>query len=180
MKKIDWLEKYKLLEEITPLLEDCGQLCNKRCCSLEESGRGVFLFPGEEMIFENDKSWCQIRTASEANSHYTGVGSLILDCIGECPREKRPLVCRIFPMAPYLDQKGNLEIIFDTEAFFICPLVRLGDKASLNPVFLERVRLVWLDLINNREIRARVEKYSKRLDSEAEEPWKKLFGLEER
>ncbi|NTW05283.1 MAG: hypothetical protein HGA27_04080 [Peptococcaceae bacterium] len=180
MRQINWPEIYKPLEKVTPLLEDCGRLCNKKCCSLKESGKGVYLFPGEEVLFENDKSWCQIRDASEVSNYYTGEESLILDCTGECPRGKRPLVCRIFPMAPYLDQKGRLEVIFDPEAFFICPLVRLGDKAVLNSDFIEKVLQVWLDLIKNKEIRDRVEKYSERLDSEAKEPWKMLFEHEEK
>jgi hypothetical protein len=176
MKKFDWVKVYQLLENVTPLLTDCGQLCNKQCCSLEESGQGVFLFPGEDKLFETENSWCHIKRHISNNIHYTGRNSLMLDCSGQCPREKRPLVCRLFPMAPYLNREEALEIIFDPDAYFICPLSRLGDYEVLDKHFLEKVRQVWLLLVKEKEIKENVWAYSQRLDDEAKEPWKKLLG----
>ncbi len=176
MKKFDWAEVYQLLEDVTPLLTDCGRLCKKKCCSLEESGRGVFLFPGEDKLFAKETSWCRVKGYTGDNMHYTGSEPLMLDCCGRCPRDKRPLVCRLFPMAPYLNREGSLEIIFDPDAYFICPLSRLEDYEVLNKHFLDRVRQVWLLLMEDEEIVENVKAYSQRLDIEAKEPWKKLLG----
>lgn len=51
MNQKEWNRLYEMLAGLTPLAEDCGRLCRKRCCSLREEGLGVYLFPGEESLF---------------------------------------------------------------------------------------------------------------------------------
>lgn len=176
MEGINWSRLYGILEDITPLSGDCGGLCGKKCCSLkEEVGRGVLLFPGEEAMFTGEAAWCAVEEFSPGAENFTG-GSYILNCRGTCPREKRPLACRLFPMVPYLGRQGGLEIIADPDALFICPLVRLNETGALEAQFLEGVRRVWLDLLGNSALGDVVRRYSARLDREREEPWRKLLG----
>lgn len=177
-KKIDWCKAYQLLESVTPLIEDCGQLCRKKCCSLEESGQGVYLFSGEGELFETESDWYQLKQCANDMAHYTGKKPLMLDCYGECPRDNRPLVCRLFPMAPYINPEGTLDIIFDPDAYFICPLARLKDHKRLDKLFRERVRQVWMLLLEDEDIKENVKEYSRRLDMEAQDPWKKLLGTD--
>lgn len=102
---------YKSLEKITPLYFDCGQLCSNKCC--KQGSEGMYLFPYEsEYLYGKTNS--QII--------HTNNGFDLLLCKGECERSTRPLACRIFPMFPYLDEKGNLEVKFDLRAKSICPL----------------------------------------------------------
>lgn len=175
MSEINWHELYQILGELTPLAGDCGLLCGKKCCSLREDGRGVYLFPGEEKLFVGETRWCRVEEHPREISYFTGRNSLILNCRGECPRDKRPLACRLFPLSPRLDQSGQLEIVFDADAMFICPLVRLGDREALVPAFWEAVQKVWQELIKHGPVRESVEVYSARVDGEAEEPWVRLF-----
>ena len=41
---------YSLLEEVTPLPADCGQLCGAACCKGDDE-TGMYLFPGERVMY---------------------------------------------------------------------------------------------------------------------------------
>jgi len=173
--KIQWERLYRILEKITPLHADCGKLCGKKCCSVRE-GAGIYLFPGEEKNFSGDEQWCSLSECAGGNDYYTGTGGFILNCRGKCPREKRPLACRLFPLAPHLDGAGNLEIVMDSDALFICPLVTDGNINRLEASFLEGARIVWAELFKNASIMEGVMAYSARIDRQAREPWLRLLG----
>ena len=114
MEGMNWARLYRLLEDITPLKEDCGGLCRRRCCSSTRAGGlGIYLFPGEEGLFDPEGDWYRIGRHPGGAGHFTGDSLYLLDCRGHCPREARPLACRIFPLAPHLDQSGDLNLILD-------------------------------------------------------------------
>lgn len=111
------LEAYSIIGELTPLITDCGALCGKACCAPDEDGQGgMLLFPGEEDMCAGD--WCVI--------DHTETGD-ILTCIAPCPRNARPLACRIFPLTPVFS-KGAWTVRMDARARVMCPLARSGVK----------------------------------------------------
>jgi len=120
----------KLLEELrdlagraTPLAGDCGQYCDHACCYSDEDGLGgVYLFPGEEVFYEN-ADWCRIE-----DTQMMGKPARIMYCLGPCPRDNRPLGCRIFPLTPHFNDEGELKIRMDCRARPLCPLVANGKK----------------------------------------------------
>ncbi|MFZ5596554.1 MAG: hypothetical protein ACOY31_06035 [Bacillota bacterium] len=174
MQEINWKKLYSVIDELTPLKSDCGDLCGKKCCR-GEAGQGVFLFPGEEKMFSGEGKWYNVVEYRGQEAHYTGRETFILNCLADCPRQERPLFCRLFPLAPYLDENGRLELILDEDALFICPLVRQGDIQALDPGFREGVGRVWEELLRNEVMQKNVREYSARMKSQMEEPWMKLL-----
>ena len=111
------LKAYEIIKDLTPLRTDCGELCNKACCSPDEDGQGgMLLFPGERELCEGD--WCRIDSTPAGD---------ILTCLSPCPRDTRPLACRIFPLTPVFS-KGVWTVRMDARARRMCPLVRSGVK----------------------------------------------------
>ena len=123
----------KMLENLTPLKTDCGALCAAACCRPDEDGQGgVALFPGEAALYEG-APWAQVADG-------------VLTCGGRCPREMRPLGCRIFPLTPYRKKGGALALRVDRRAFAMCPLAPAGIRA-LDPNFVQAA-LSALELID--------------------------------
>lgn len=123
----------KMLENLTPLKTDCGALCDAACCRPDEDGQGgVTLFPGEAALYEG-ATWARVADG-------------VLTCDGRCPREMRPLGCRIFPLTPYRKKDGTLAVRVDRRAFAMCPLAPAGLRA-LDPAFV-KAALSALELID--------------------------------
>lgn len=115
----------RLLEKLTPLKADCGLTCGAACCQPDEDGQGgVRLFPGEAELYEG-ADWARVEGG-------------ILVCGGRCPREMRPLGCRIFPLTPCRKKSGKLSVRVDRRAFAMCPLAPGGLRA-LDPAFASAV-----------------------------------------
>ena len=124
---------WTLLENCTPLRDDCGALCGAACCTPDEDGQGgMFLFPGEERLI-GSAQWAQIRPANQLG------GCLLLTCGGRCEREKRPLSCRIFPLTPTLRKSGEFGVRIDRRAKPVCPLTRSGLR-GLSAEFVEKAK----------------------------------------
>jgi hypothetical protein len=122
-----------LLENLTPLKTDCGLTCGAACCQPDEDGQGgVRLFPGEAALYEG-ADWARIEDG-------------VLICGGRCPRNKRPLGCRIFPLTPARKKSGELFVRIDRRAFAMCPLAP-GGRRALDPAFTSQVlqALQWID-----------------------------------
>lgn len=119
----------KNLETLTPLTKNCGLLCGQACCQPDETKEnGMLLFPGEERYYTG-QSWCRMKA--------TGQGNLLI-CDGTCPRETRPLACRIFPLVPVVKEQGEVAIQMDPRARGTCPLVKYGIQ-GLHKDFVEAV-----------------------------------------
>ena len=145
---------YARLETLTPLPTDCGQLCRKRCCKGRE-GAGMILFPGENL-------GAPYTVRDETVSGFP-IG--FATCNGRCDRRTRPLGCRIFPFAPYLDAEGVLAVIPDPRAKFMCPLLTESALKTIDPQFLRAVEQVFTDLLESAEdMRPMLSSYSKMLD----------------
>lgn len=122
---------YALLEDVTPLTTDCGEVCDGRCCRESGDSEGMLLFPGEETLLADTDF--TIRPAE---------GGYLLTCDGTCDRALRPLACRIFPLFPVLTEEGRVRAVYDPRGFRMCPLVRECAHVPLNRDFVRRVRRV--------------------------------------
>lgn len=122
MKNKIYKKAYKLLEDVTPLKADCGQLCDKRCCH-GDSGTGMLLFPEEETTL----------TVIKKNGRRLAV------CDGTCSRDERPLSCRIFPFFPVYDGK-SITVKPDSRGVNVCPMIAHSDEIIFSKRFLRRVK----------------------------------------
>ena len=118
-----------LLEDVTPLAVDCGQVCDGRCCRPSEGSTGMLLFPGEDALMHEG----EILPAA---------GGQLYVCGGHCRRENRPLACRIFPLFPYVEKNGRVRAVYDPRAWRLCPLVQQHAHVPLQRDFVCRVRRV--------------------------------------
>ena len=120
----------RLLENITPLNQDCGRYCGGACCQSDEDGQGgMLLFPGEEALYRELPEGFFI----EKNDGVVS-GAYLLTCDGVCDRQDRPLSCRLFPLLP--TRKGAK---LDRRGWAVCPLMENG-KSGLRPEFVAAVR----------------------------------------
>jgi len=174
MERINWAGLYQQLDTITPLPVDCGKLCGSKCCTEWDNGAGVYLLPGEEKIFQ-ELDWCKITSVPKIEAAFPGDYSYILHCRGKCPGRQRPLLCRTFPLAPYIEAEKDISLVFDEGGWLICPLVQLGDMDQLDPRFVRQVLLVWKLLAEHKAIKSYIKARSKEIDNSRNDPWKKLM-----
>lgn len=128
---------YRLFDGVTPLKTDCGVLCEKACCSGDET-TGMLLFPHEETT---------LRVISAE-------GRRIAVCGGSCDRAARPLSCRIFPLFPVPDENGGIRVAVDLRGAGICPLARHGEDVIFYRKFLRRLKKAGKLLAADPECRA--------------------------
>ncbi|NLJ33815.1 MAG: hypothetical protein GX349_04405 [Firmicutes bacterium] len=145
---------YELLADVTPLEYDCGQLCGSICCHGGQD-LGIYLYPGEEKLFSGEEDWLEweVHQVSEYDFPPSWQGTVdFIVCTKFCPRDKRPLQCRFFPLTAHLDQGGLVHIILDSLNLpYECPLI--SQRMELRPDFVERVYEAWLLLLTDDKIR---------------------------
>lgn len=141
-----------LLENVTPLPTDCGQLCSAACCrdsQDEDEIAGMLLFPGEAELYKHQGTWMELLPSAVL---FDGEPVELLTCYLPCPRKHRPLACRIFPLVPYVKYNENgeerLTVRMDVRSKPVCPLYDSG-MAGLSPEFVAKVkealRILWAD-----------------------------------
>ena len=136
---------WALLSVETPLKRDCGAVCGAACCQPDEDGRGgMILFPGEEALYDPCPAWA---TLAETPIEIQGRPLLFLACDGRCPRDSRPLACRIFPLTFTAVGQG-VAVALDARAWPVCPLMPSGMN-GLSGAFAAAVRaaagVLWAD-----------------------------------
>lgn len=126
-----------LLREVTPLKSDCGRLCGAACCSAEadSAASGMYLFPGEEGLYGPDDAWARVLPTDWIVG---GRPVPLLVCEGSCPRDRRPLACRLFPLAARRVGEG-FTLRLDPRGWPVCPLMPHG-VAALDPAFAAAAR----------------------------------------
>lgn len=163
MNQLEILQSaYKIMEDITPLRVDCGRLCNQSCCQDNDDSdeeAGMVLFPGEEELFLDCKDWMTLLPIS-----YTSQNQILAVCNGTCPRKRRPLACRIFPLTPYLTKNEVLQIKMDPRAVSLCPLAREQSLRKLQPAFIKAVREASILLLSDHFIKEYIRDLSRELD----------------
>lgn len=157
---------WKKLEDITPLHGDCGRLCDKKCCGGTEHD-GMLLFPGEEALYEDlGGDWFRIADSNIALSD--GYKIKFLVCSGECPREHRPLSCRIFPVIPYINDEGRAEFRLDLRSLGICPVVFNPRENPVEEEFIETLYNAFPPLLKDDAVVEFIEILSRQYDETAD------------
>ena len=124
----------RLLAEITPLAGDCGRFCGGACCR-GDAGTGMLLFPEEAQLYRGCRFGRVIKAHYSIGGH---IGRLFV-CGGACPRELRPLSCRLFPLLPAVRAGASPDVRMDPRSASVCPLHGSG-VAGLSPAFVAAVR----------------------------------------
>lgn len=132
-----------LLNHLTPLKTDCGRLCSGACCQGDES-TGMLLFPGEETLYEN----CSFAKVIPADFTLGDTPAMLFVCKGTCPRDERPLACRLFPLFLAFLRSGKTKVRMDTRAAHICPLCDSG-VAGLDEAFVDAARKAYDRLLED-------------------------------
>lgn len=129
---------YAMTNSLTVTTFDCGILCAKRCCRTfaraeagpEEEDCGMELYPGEELILSEElatRQWLDWRFLNRDEydlplSWDATDGVYFVGCKEPCPRERRPLQCRLFPYKPVLRPSGKVVLVLEKGAPNYCPL----------------------------------------------------------
>jgi len=148
---------YKFLDDVTPIPQDCGLLCGAACCTCSDEAdgqdMGIYLLPGEDKLFSGKEDWLKW-SADQADSYDfpdSWHGKVyFIRCLNapKCPREKRPLQCRFFPLAPHLTENDKLQLIlYFNELPYRCPLI--AEKKDLQTNFIRAVFAAWKKLMED-------------------------------
>lgn len=157
-------QAYKMLNNITPIPVDCGELCNKACCSdtfnEADNEAGMYLYPGEEVMFENVKGF---KILNSDFKYENGFAKLVV-CTEPCKRENRPLSCRIFPLIPYKKENSPITTLIDPRAKRMCPLAKTFKMDDFDLGFVQSVSYIFRVLIKESHVRNFVIEQSYLLD----------------
>ena len=128
MNRADILAVYDAIGGTTPMKADCGALCNAACCQPDADGQGgVALLPGEAELLSGI-AWGTVERDAAMDAP-------MLVCSDPCEREKRPFLCRVFPLCPVIGKDGRWTVRMDARARAVCPLAGSGLRA-LDPEFV--------------------------------------------
>jgi len=138
----------ELLRDATPLKSDCGRICGAACCqpypAQDGEASGMYLFPGEEYLYGPEDAWARILPTDWITA---GSKVSLLVCQGACPRERRPLACRLFPLFARPEGEG-FALRLDPRGWPVCPLMPHG-LAGFDPAFVAAARaalaVLWAD-----------------------------------
>ena len=141
-----------LLGDVTPLKTNCGRLCEGACCQSDETGEnGMLLFPFEDRLYKKPIDGFSFRLLPDDTLFK---GGMRLVCQGSCPREHRPLQCRLFPLrirvesdSSGFDTRAVAEI--DPRAWALCPLPEMGGLRAMSAAFIGAVEQAGNALLKN-------------------------------
>lgn len=128
-----------------------------------DSLTGMYLFPGEEVMFSEQEPWYRLKWHQVSEREFcpawkdviSQVGFLI--CDSTCPRERRPLACRLFPLAAVITRSGHstsVDVMLDPDARLMCPLARQETLDALNKQFIEACKQAYMILASDPAILA--------------------------
>lgn len=167
-------EIYKLLDKVSPVDFDCGKLCGAICCSCDskpgkedddefgsaaasdnEFDMGIYLMPGEGTYIKSKGGKDDFMWTKENPQDYDFPKSwkaplTFIRCKTPptCRRHLRPIQCRTFPLAPHIDENGDLRLICNAwELPYECPLI--SENMLLNGEFADAAYEAWKMLIED-------------------------------
>lgn len=153
----DYKQVYEILNQATPLSEDCGRWCNAICCqprpAFSYSPLYIYLLPGEDALFDKSDPWLKWYSLNTKKYRFPkswGKRFYAVRCLGpsKCKRSLRPIQCRTFPLMPYLTADGKFQLVLYNQPLpYECPLIT--DGVSLNENFIKAVRDAWEILIKD-------------------------------
>lgn len=155
IKKRTYLAIYRLLDKVSPLPYDCGKLCGAACCTCEsgEEELGIYLLPGEDKVHDRNAAWLSWSSENAQDFDFPDswkgkVYFVRCKTPPVCPREKRPMQCRTFPLAPHIDDKGELSLVYnDVDLPYTCPLI--AENIPLEDDFVKATYTCWKHLIKD-------------------------------
>ena len=140
------------IDALTPLKRDCGRLCGGACCQPDETGEnGMLLFPFEEDYYAKPIEGFAFHLADD-DTLFKGGTRLVGE--GACPREHRPLACRLFPLRIRVETDGMGEHThavaeLDPRAWCVCPLLEQGGMRAMSQDFVAAVETAGNALCKN-------------------------------
>ncbi len=158
IRRSEYRAIYRFLDRVSPLSYDCGTLCGAVCCGKGDDSHwdeelGIYLLPGEDKVHDKKDDWLfwSEESTEEYDFPYSWKGKVyFVRCKNapRCPREKRPIQCRTYPLSPHFPDEGHLVLIWNvSELPYTCPLIR--DKVKLNPDFVKATYTVWKHLVRD-------------------------------
>ncbi len=163
---------YDRLDAVSPVDFDCGSLCGEACCVYDvetdpDADLILSLLPGEELMYEDDKSFELYYFNRDEIGYPASWGSevFLVKCKNppKCNRKIRPIQCRTFPLVPHLTEDGRFHLVLDeTEFPYECPIA--SQKMEFNNDFLAETLDVWKMLLSNPLVYDLVEMDSKERD----------------
>ncbi|MDD5823825.1 MAG: hypothetical protein PUD55_05375 [Firmicutes bacterium] len=161
----EYLDIYKMLDEVSPVDYDCGELCEAACCSCASSiandpdeDMGIFLLPGEDKVYFRNEEWLGWSSSKAEDYEFPDSwhGTFyFLYCKANChcDRALRPMQCRTFPLQPHIDFDGKLCLIYDTNDLpYSCPLIVEREKYPLQEDFIKATYKAWNSLMREPKI----------------------------
>lgn len=145
-------EARALLDSKTPLHSNCGRLCGAACCQEDETGEnGMLLFPFEDELYKKPIEGFLFHLVDDDT---LVKGGKRLVCGGDCPREARPLACRLFPLRLRVgtDESGEKTVVepeIDPRAWCVCPLCEQGGMRAMSADFVDAARQAGELLVKN-------------------------------
>ena len=145
-----------------------------------DSAMGIYLLPGEDKIHDKHDAWLKwsVEDAEDYEFPESWKGkTYFVQCGGpaKCKRELRPMQCRTFPLAPHIDDAGELSLVYnDMDLPYRCPLI--DDEMPLNDSFVQATFTVWKHLIEDPLIYDLVKMDSEKRENALAELWDKLGG----
>ena len=162
---------YRFLDLFSPIDGDCGKLCGAICCLCStdpdsdtptcegdenaDFSMGLYLWPGEDQVYTGDEDWISwgYLEAEEYDFPESWHGRVpFFQCTTSpcCPREKRPIQCRTFPLAPHIDEDGFLYVIYSRDPLpYECPLIHRCSEHPLREDFVKATWRVWSHLVRD-------------------------------
>ena len=145
---------YRMLDAVSPLDCDCGQLCGAACCTAGSGGdMGIYLLPGEEKVHDRHDSWMEWGKLRAEDYDFPSTWSGAVYFVRcktppHCPREKRPIQCRTFPLVPHIGRDGELTMVYnDLDLPYTCPLIE--EEIPLNDDFVRVTQEAWERMIRD-------------------------------
>lgn len=141
-----------MLENVTPMKMNCGKLCDGACCKEDESGdNGMLLFPYEAELYKKPIEGFAYHLVDD-DTLFKGGKRFV--CEGSCPREHRPLACRLFPLRIAIASDDNgidatAEAEIDPRAWICCPILEQGGLRAMSMDFKDAVKRAGEVLMEN-------------------------------
>lgn len=133
----------------------------------------MYLFPGEEALYPASEDWYRIKKSTceeESLYPYDDTPMHVFICDGHCPRVRRPLACRLFPLTPILRPDGVFTLGYALGSYPICPLTLTG-PGTLHRGFCRAVRQVYRDILTDPVLFARYLHETREIREETQSAW---------
>ena len=144
---------YRLLDRVSPVRFDCGTICGAACCTAAkyDDSLGIMLLPGEDKVHDRNDGWLTweplITNEYEFPESWDGkVWFVRCQTPPKCPREKRPIQCRSFPLLPHISEDGEISLVYnDFDLPYVCPMIE--EETELDERFIKATFTVWKHLV---------------------------------